>query len=90
VAAARSGSHSYRVGDAAHTDGTANRFVPVPLECVECHAVSDASAWRWRGYRTDDPTEHEEPALAFYCPSCAEREFGNLHHESGQDGYPLY
>jgi hypothetical protein len=26
---------------------------------------------RWRAYLTDD----EPPELAFYCPSCAEREF---------------
>ena len=77
------------MSDGAHSKDTRGRYVPVPFECVECHAVSDATAWRWRSYRIDDPTEDEEPALAFYCPVCAEREFGSL-HESGQDGYSLY
>jgi hypothetical protein len=27
---------------------------------------------RWAAYMTDD----ERPELAFYCPDCAEREFG--------------
>jgi hypothetical protein len=48
------------------------------LRCVECATLSGASARRWRGYRIDDPTEDEPPALAFYCPACAEREFGSL------------
>lgn len=46
------------------------------LACVECPRVSSASARRWRAYRVDDPEEDEQPALAFYCPECAEREFG--------------
>jgi hypothetical protein len=46
------------------------------LECIECGALSEGDAFAWRGYRIDDPYEHEEPALAFYCPSCAYREFG--------------
>ena len=44
---------------------------------------------RWRSYRIDDPTEDEEPALAFYCPVCAEREFGSLDHGSGYGDYYL-
>jgi hypothetical protein len=46
------------------------------LECVECGVLSGPEATAWRGYRIDDPNENEEPALAFYCPSCAYREFG--------------
>ena len=46
------------------------------LECVECGAISDLEAIAWRGYRIDDPNENEQPALAFYCPACAYREFG--------------
>ncbi len=46
------------------------------LMCVECGVLSDPDAWGWRGYRMDDPDSHEWPALAFYCPVCAEREFG--------------
>src|SRR5262245_20406136 len=46
------------------SDGTSNesiegRYVPAPLECVECHTVSDTTAWRWRSYRIDDPSEDE-------------------------------
>ena len=55
-----------------------DNLVPARLRCVECGATSDASARHWRGYRTDEPYEDEEPTLAFYCPSCAEREFGSL------------
>jgi hypothetical protein len=29
----------------------------------------------WRAYRSDDPELDEPPALAFYCPDCAAREF---------------
>jgi hypothetical protein len=57
--------------------------VPQPLECVECGTLSGPDAPRWRSYRIDDPNEDEEPALAFYCPVCAEREFGGLGHSSG-------
>jgi hypothetical protein len=73
------------VSDGANIDTDKGRYIPVPLECVECRTVSDATAWRWRSYRIDDPTEDEEPALAFYCPFCAEREFGSLRHESGHE-----
>jgi hypothetical protein len=31
----------------------------------------------WRAYRIDDPELVESPALAFYCPTCAERRFGS-------------
>jgi hypothetical protein len=30
----------------------------------------------WRGVRVDLPDEGDEPALAFYYPDCAQREFG--------------
>jgi hypothetical protein len=46
------------------------------LVCVECSTFSDDHAWGWRAYRMDDPELEELPALAFYCPSCSEREFG--------------
>ena len=44
--------------------------------CQECRRTPADEWTRWRGYRTDEPGE--EPALAFYCPDCAEREFGPL------------
>jgi hypothetical protein len=47
-----------------------------PLECVECGTLSTVNASGWRGYRTDEPETDDLPELLFYCPSCAEREFG--------------
>jgi hypothetical protein len=38
--------------------------------------VSSVTARGWKAYRTDDPELDDAPALAFYCPECAEREFG--------------
>ena len=66
------------MGERREMDGADLRrgMVPRPLLCIECGLESDATAWRWRSYRTDDPTENEEPALAFFCPDCAAREFG--------------
>lgn len=46
------------------------------LVCVECGTFSNQHAWGWRAYRADDPDHEEDGALAFYCPSCSEREFG--------------
>jgi hypothetical protein len=48
-----------------------------PLQCVECGTLSSLYAWGWRGYRIDDPSEDELPALAFYCPSCAADHFAD-------------
>jgi hypothetical protein len=42
--------------------------------CVECGALwLPADQERWQAWLTDD----EPPELAFYCPECAEREFGH-------------
>jgi len=46
------------------------------VECVECGCRSEAGWAGWRAYRVDDPEYHEPPALGFYCPTCAETEFG--------------
>lgn len=44
--------------------------------CAEC-GCSSGLAWAgWRGVRTDEVELGEPPALAFFCPACAEREFG--------------
>ena len=41
--------------------------------CVECGAIwLPADEDRWEAYVSDD----EPPEFAFYCPRCAEREFG--------------
>ncbi len=46
------------------------------LACRVCPRVSTASARGWKAYRTDEPLEDIVPALAFYCPECAQRESG--------------
>jgi hypothetical protein len=47
-----------------------------PIECVECGHQAELYAQGWRAYRMDEPFADELPALAFFCPNCAEREFG--------------
>jgi len=47
------------------------------LVCQECEIVSAGHAEGWRAYRGDVPGEDFEPVLLFYCPTCAEREFGS-------------
>jgi hypothetical protein len=49
------------------------------VECRECGISSGAFWIRWRAYRCDDPEQGEAPSLAFYCPACADREFGRPH-----------
>jgi predicted RNA-binding Zn-ribbon protein involved in translation (DUF1610 family) len=44
--------------------------------CVECRRISGPYWIRWRAVRIDEPETAEEPEIALYCPSCAEREFG--------------
>jgi hypothetical protein len=47
------------------------------IHCAECKTSSGLYWHGWRAYRTDDlETPGDPPALAFYCPSCAHREFG--------------
>jgi hypothetical protein len=46
------------------------------LVCAECPRVSGFYARGWRAVRVDLPDKGDEPALAFYCPNCAAREFG--------------
>ena len=46
------------------------------VHCAECKCSSGLYWQGWRALRVDDPETDEPPALAFYCPSCAEREFG--------------
>jgi len=42
--------------------------------CAECEVPwLPADEERWSAYLTDD----EPPEPAFYCPECAEREFGD-------------
>ncbi len=46
------------------------------VRCEECGTVDDGERG-WRAYRLDEPERDEEPAVAFYCPACAEREFAD-------------
>jgi hypothetical protein len=46
------------------------------LRCEECRAET-AQARGWRALVCTDPEDPtDEPVVAFYCPWCAEREFG--------------
>jgi hypothetical protein len=54
--------------------GGEGRHVHV-LVCTECPRVSSMTARGWRAYRVDDPEAGDPPALAFYCPECAEEIF---------------
>lgn len=51
--------------------------MPDRLACEECGAVADVEVHGWRAYIVDDPDEDPSPALAIYCPACADREFGD-------------
>jgi hypothetical protein len=46
-------------------------LIPDWVECERPWLPTDEA--RWFAYLTDD----EPPELAFYCPECAEREFGD-------------
>jgi hypothetical protein len=47
------------------------------VHCIECDEPSHTE-WRgWRAYLSGDPPTIGFEALIFYCPSCAEREFGD-------------
>lgn len=47
------------------------------LTCQECEVVADDDAFGWRALLALDPDDaFQEPLLAFYCPACAENEFG--------------
>lgn len=74
--------HWRRAQRQARTLTTLTLFVPVmtvanvalvAVSCAECEARwLPADKERWQAWLTDD----EPPELAFYCPECAEREFG--------------
>ena len=38
--------------------------------------TAEGQARGWRGFRVDDSEAGDEPEVGFYCPQCAEREFG--------------
>jgi hypothetical protein len=47
-----------------------------PVRCAECARLTEISWIGWRAYRVDDSYGGEPPELCFFCPECAEREFG--------------
>ena len=47
-----------------------------PLECAQCGELSTPGAPGWLGGRIDEPETDDLPAVAFWCPDCAAREFG--------------
>jgi hypothetical protein len=57
-------------------DGTDRADELHVLACTECPRISSASAKGWKAYRVDGPEDDQERVLGFYCPECAEREFG--------------
>ena len=71
-----------------HTGRTSNSTGIV--ECIECRRVN-AFLWHgWKAYRVDDPdTEARLPELGFYCPGCAEREFGVRTPKAARRSAPL-
>ena len=46
------------------------------LRCVECRTHSGLLALGWVAVRCEDFELNEPPELAFYCPDCAQVEFG--------------
>jgi hypothetical protein len=56
------------------------------VRCQECQAEADELARGWRAYRGNPEQGDEEPYLLFYCPACAEREFGPF--PAGADAAP--
>jgi hypothetical protein len=58
------------------TDRTAKGETHV-LACAVCPRISSVTAHGWRAYRSDDPETDEPPRLAFYCPECSRKEFGD-------------
>jgi hypothetical protein len=52
---------------------SAERVALIP-QCAECRKVwLPADGERWEAYLADDAP----PELAFYCPACSGREFGD-------------
>ena len=43
---------------------------------TRCGATSASGALGWRAYGIDEPETDKSPAVAFWCPPCARREFG--------------
>ena len=60
----------------ANNRGHTERTARVVL-CIECGCSSGLCWTGWGAYRCEDSEIDAPPELAFYCPSCAENEFGH-------------
>jgi hypothetical protein len=69
-------SSEARMNDGPHHELRVRRSFGNLVQCAECGCVSGLQWPGWRAYRMDDPARAETPELAFFCPECAEREFG--------------
>jgi hypothetical protein len=49
------------------------------LKCALCGRWSEGEAEGWRAYRNDDLTDAQPLEIVFFCPDCADREFGQTH-----------
>ena len=54
------------------------------MRCTQCGRVATGDARGWQAHRTELPADFEEdddlkdvPPVVFFCPECAEREFGS-------------
>jgi hypothetical protein len=56
------------------TTGETRRHV---VDCAQCGSSSGPLWAGWHACRIDDPECDETPALAFFCPTCAQAEFGS-------------
>jgi hypothetical protein len=43
------------------------------VTCIGCGSLTGLRWAGWRAYWIDDPDSDEPPALAFCCPTCADR-----------------
>ena len=50
--------------------------IATSIQCAQCGSASSGHWVGWRAYRSDSAELDEPPALAFFCPTCAIREFG--------------
>jgi hypothetical protein len=66
----RDGNHNSTVID------TGRRSAGLRAHCAACGRVSGPYWWRWRVYRIDFPEAGDNPEVAVYCQSCADRRFG--------------
>jgi hypothetical protein len=46
------------------------------LRCAECGTFSDFAARGWIAIRAGEADVEDTPEVFFFCPECAEREFG--------------